>query len=109
VRLPRGHSVAVARLKLNERAYAMRGDFEHAATLHGERFGRALSPVDGQPIPGLLSVGVVAGSCLEACGAASIARLKTESGAIKWLEALELPWVAVDRQLHCHGPLAETR
>ena len=106
VRLPKGASVAISRLKLNSRGYAMRGDFEQAVVHNGERYGRALSPVDGQPIPGLLSVAVIAENCLTACSAASIARLKTESAGLKWLENLGLPWLAVDRQLHCHGPLA---
>jgi len=105
-RLPKGASAAITRLKLNDRGYAMRGDFEQATLHDGERFGRALSPVDGQPIPGLLSVAVIADNCLTACSAASIARLKTEPAAIHWLENLGLPWLAVDRKLHCHGPLA---
>ncbi len=106
VRLPKGSSAVISRLKLNNRGYAMRGDFEQSVVINEERFGRALSPVDGHPIPGLLSVIVSADTCLAACGAATVARLKTEPAAIKWLESLELPWLAVDRSLHCHGPLA---
>lgn len=105
VRLPKGSSAVISRLKLNNSGYAMRGDFEQAINHNGERFGRALSPVDGHPIPGLLSVAVVADSCLTACSAASIARLKTEAAGIHWLESLGLPWLAIDRQLQCHGPL----
>jgi thiamine biosynthesis lipoprotein len=106
VRIPKGSRAAITRLKLNHRGYAMRGDFEHAVNLGGELFGRALSPVDGQPIPGLLSVAVVADNCLTACSAASVARLKTETTGIKWLENLGFPWMAIDRQLKCHGPLS---
>lgn len=106
VRLPKGARVAITRLKLNDQGYAMRGDYEQA-TLHGEeRFGRALSPIDGQPVPGLLSVAVIADNCLTACSAASVARLKTQENGIKWLKNLGLPWLAVDRSLKCHGPLA---
>jgi FAD:protein FMN transferase len=106
VRLPKGSTAVISRLKLNNRGYAMRGDFEQAIQFQGERYGRALSPVDGQPIPGLLSVIVIADNCLTACSAANIARLKTEPAAIKWLEGVGLPWLAVDRNLNCHGPLA---
>jgi thiamine biosynthesis lipoprotein len=106
VRIPKGSRAAIVRLKVNNKGFAVRGDFEHAIVHDGEYFGRALSPVDGQPIPGLLSVAVVAENCLTACTAASVARLKTEASGIKWLENLGLPWMAVDRQLHCHGPLA---
>ena len=108
VRFPRGSRTAITRLKLNNKGYAMRGDFERAVNQDGERFGRALSPVDGQPVPGLLSVAVIADNCLTACGAASVARLKTESAGLDWLENLGFPWLAIDRQLNCHGPLSPT-
>jgi thiamine biosynthesis lipoprotein len=106
VRIPKGSRAAIVRLKVNHQGFAVRGDFEHTLVQNEERFGRALSPVDGQPIPGLLSVTIIAENCLTACSAASIARLKTEATGIKWLEKLGLPWMAVDRQLKCHGPLA---
>lgn len=105
-RFPQGNRDAIARLKLNNKGYAMRGDYEHAAIIEGERFGRALSPVDGQAIPGLLCVVVIADNCLTACSAASVARLKTEAAGVKWLDTMGMPWMAVDRQLNCHGPLA---
>lgn len=106
VRIPRGPRAAIVRLKLNNKGFAVRGDFEQTVTYDGETFGRALSPVDGQPIPGLLSVAIIAENCLTACSAASIARLKTEATAIKWLDKLGLPWLAIDRNLNCLGPLA---
>ena len=107
-RAPKGPRGAILRLKVNNKGFAVRGEFEHATVRNGEHFGRALSPVDGLPIPGLLSVGVIAESCLTACSAASIARMKTEAAGLKWLENLGLPWMAVDRQFNCHGPLAKT-
>ena len=106
VRFPKGARTAIARLKLNHKGYAMRGDYEHVTVLDGERYGRALSPVDGQALPGLLCVAVIADNCLTACSAASVARLKVEASGLKWLEKLGLPWMAIDRQLNCHGPLS---
>lgn len=106
VRHPRGPRTAIARIKLNNAAFAVRGHFEQRVNIQGENFGRALSPVDGQPLPGLLSVSVVAETCLAACGAASIARLKTEQAGIRWLDKLAMPWMAIDRELNCIGPLA---
>ena len=107
VRFPKGSHAAISRLKANNKGFAMRGDYEQTVLQNNERFGRALSPVDGQAIPGLLSVAVIADNCLTACSAASVARLKTEATGIKWLDKLGLPWMAVDRQLKCHGPLAQ--
>lgn len=105
LRHPLGSRAAIARIKLNAKGYAMRGDYERRITMGEEYFGRGLSPVDGQPIPGLLSVVVVADNCLAACGAATVARLKTEQAAFNWLNKLGLPWLAIDRELNCHGPL----
>jgi FAD:protein FMN transferase len=105
-RIPKSSRAAIVRLKLNNMGFAIRGDFEQTYHQNGETFGRALSPVDGQPIPGLLSVAVIAENCLTACSAANVARFKTEMTALKWLENLGLPWLAVDRRYNCHGPLA---
>lgn len=106
VKHPRGSRTAITRLKVNSQGFAMRGDFERRIDVQGENFGRGLSPVDGQPVPGMLSVIVVADNCLTACSAASIARLKTEQAAINWLKELGMPWMTIDRELACHGPLA---
>ena len=105
-RLPQKSRTAIARLKLNDRGFALRGNFERCTVQNGERFGRALSPIDGQPVPGLLAVATIAESCLAACSAASIARLKTEAASLKWLGELGYPWLAIDRELGCHGSLA---
>jgi thiamine biosynthesis lipoprotein len=107
LRVPEGPRAAIYRLKLNDMGFAIRGNFEQNMVEDGEKFGSALSPVDGLAIPGLLSVAVIGENCLTACSAASVARLKTEASGIKWLEKLGLPWIAVDRQLICHGPLAQ--
>ena len=106
IRHPRGNRTAITRVKVNNRGYAIRGDYENPLIVGGERFSRALSPIDGKPVPGLLSVAVVANTALEACTAANIARLKTESTALKWLASLDLHWLAVTRELECLGPLA---
>jgi len=106
VKHPKTSGLAITRLKLNNRGYAIRGDFERSILIDNERFGSALSPVDGRPLPGLLSVGVMADTCLSACAAASIARLKPEQAGLKWLGKLGFPWIAIDRNLNCHGMLA---
>jgi thiamine biosynthesis lipoprotein len=106
VRYPIQARAAITRIKLNNRCIAVRGNFERHTMENGERFGRALSPVDGQSIPGLLTVVVIADTCLEACSAASVARFKTEAAALQWLDKIGYPWMAIDRNLKCHGPLA---
>ncbi len=105
VKHPKNNGVAIARLKLNNCGYSIRGDFEKCLNMHNERFGRALSPIDGHPIPGLLCIGVMANTALEACGAANVAQVKTEQQALNWLNKLDLRWFAIDRNLNCHGLL----
>ena len=106
IRHPHGNRTAITRIKLNDKGYAIRGDFENPLMFGGERFGRALSPIDGRPVPGPLCVAIVASTALEACTAANIARLKTESAALKWLNSIGLQWLAITRELECLGPLA---
>jgi FAD:protein FMN transferase len=105
-RHPRGNRMAIGKFKLNNSSYTLRGDFERALLRNGERYGRSFNPADGSLLPGLLSVAVIADSCLTACSAASVARLKPEEEALQWLDELGMPWLAIDRQLNCHGPLA---
>lgn len=106
VRHPRGERTAITRLKVNSQGFARRGSFERRIDMNGEPYGRGLSPIDGHPVPGLLSVIVIAESCLTACSAAAIARLKTEEAAKQWLDELGMPWMAIDRKFRCCGPLA---
>ncbi len=105
MRYPRGSRAAIARGKLNDGSIAIRGDFERCLVYNEDRYGRALDPASGQPIPGLLSVAVTAQTCVEACSAATVARMKNETDALSWLAQLDRPWLAIDRQLRCHGPL----
>ena len=105
LRHPRGSRTAIARLKLNDGAFAIRGDFERSLDYDGERFGRALNPADGRPIDGLVSVAVAADTCLEACTVATVARMKAATDAVAWLEEQPHRWMAIDRDMHCHGPL----
>ena len=91
MRFPKGTRTGITRIKLNDRGFAVRGDFERSVLIGDERFGRAISPVDGHPIPGLLSVAVIGDNCLTACSAASVARVTSEQAGLTWLENLGLP------------------
>ena len=106
IRFPRGRSAAISRIKLNSSGYSIRGNYQQCLVMDGERFSRAISPVDGLPVPGVLSVAVVAERAIDAFGAATVARFKTEPAALEWLSGLGLPWLAIDRELNCHGPLS---
>ncbi|MFV8818330.1 FAD:protein FMN transferase [Haliea sp. E17] len=106
VRHPYHGRTAIARIKLNNKGFSQQGIFDQGYQYNGEYYGRALSPVDGYPIPGLLSVTCVGDTCLDAYSAAMLARLRTEESGLGWLQKLGLPWMAIDRHLGLHGPLA---
>ena len=107
VRHPRGQRTGIQRLKLNDQSYSLRGNFERRIMLGKEAWGRAFSPVDGFPVPGPLSVSVIADTCLEACAAATVARYRTEQAAFDWLDEIGADWFSIGRDLHCRGPIAE--
>jgi thiamine biosynthesis lipoprotein len=105
IRYPRGKGGAISRIKLNGAGFSIRGDYEQSLSIDGERYSRAVSPIDGLPVPGLLTVAVVGDRAIDAFGATTVARFKTEPAALEWLSELGLPWFAIDRVLNCHGPL----
>lgn len=107
IRHPRGQRTGIQRLKLNDRSYSLRGNFERRIMLGEEAWSRAFSPVDGFPVPGPLSVSVIADTCLEACAAATVARYRTQQAAFDWLDEIGADWFSIGRDLHCRGPIAE--
>ena len=113
--VPTGYSDCVIRLEIappligsssTEKALQCGEILNAAHDLTMKTSAGVLARSDGYPIPGMLSVSVVADSCLEACGASSVARLKTEKAAISWLENMGPALDGYDRELRCHGPLA---
>jgi thiamine biosynthesis lipoprotein len=103
IRHPEEKQRAIARIPFADAALASSGDYERCLNLDGERMGHILSPKTGWPVQGLIAVSIVARQCLVAGSAATVAMLKPTSEGLAWLESLGLPWLAVDRDLHCHG------
>jgi len=75
-------------------ALATSGDYERCIRSNGRRYSHILNPTTGWPVEGLASVTVLAGRCMVAGSAATIAMLKGESGA-QWLAEMGVPhhWV----------------
>ncbi len=107
IRHPRHHQQAIAHIALAGGALASSGDYARCITLEGKTYGHILNPVTGWPVAGLVAVSVSAGQCLVAGSTATIAMLKPAREALAWLEALGLPWLAVDAALNCHGSIAD--
>lgn len=96
IRHPDHREQAVAKLELSGRALASSGDYERFIEIGGERYGHILNPLTGWPVQGLAAVSVSAPQCLVAGSAATLAMLKPKEESLQWLQALGLPWVAVD-------------
>jgi thiamine biosynthesis lipoprotein len=105
VRPPRDTGGAVAHLTLADRALASSGDYERRLLYAGRTYSHLLDARTGWPVEGLLCASVVAPQCLVAGGAATLALLQSSSEGLRWLDSLDLPWLAVDRDLRVHGPL----
>ncbi|MAT94037.1 MAG: thiamine biosynthesis protein ApbE [Halioglobus sp.] len=105
IRHPAQRQQAIAALELPPGALASSGDYERCITVDGRRYGHVLDPRSGWPVRGLVAVSVLAPQCMVAGSAATVALLKGAQG-IAWLDALGLPWLAVDDDLQCHGTLA---
>ncbi|GAB5451070.1 MAG: FAD:protein FMN transferase [Halioglobus sp.] len=106
IRHPLEREQAIANVSLPAGGLASSGDYERCMLIKGERYGHILHPHTGWPVRGLTAVSIRAPQCLVAGSSATIAMLKSAEEALGWLQALGLPWFAIDRQLNCHGNIA---
>lgn len=102
---PRRRDDALLTLSVTHGAVATSGDYERCIVVDGVRYGHLLSPRTGWPVKHLAAVTVVAGLCLVAGSASTIAMLKEGDGPA-WLAALGLPHLWVDIEGNLGGDLA---
>ncbi|BCU05642.1 FAD:protein FMN transferase [Allochromatium tepidum] len=76
-------------------ALATSGDYARFLRIDGRRYGHILDPRTGWPVLGLVSVSVIAASCLVAGSLSTIAMLKGRAG-IEWLHSLDVPHLWID-------------
>lgn len=105
IRSPVDAGRAVAGVDLASGGLASSGNYERCIEIEGRRYGHILNPGSGWPVEGLVAVSVTAPQCLVAGSSATIALLQPEAEALLWLEALGLPWLAVDQQGVLYGTL----
>ena len=107
MRHPRRPETAVASVELTSGGIATSGDYERFMIVDGKRYGHILSPRTGRPVEeGLAGVSVMAGHCLIAGTASTVAMLQDEREGIAWLETLGLPNLRVTRGGEVSGTLA---
>jgi thiamine biosynthesis lipoprotein len=98
---------ALGSIRLREGGLATSGDYQRFMLVDGRRYAHILDPHTGWPVvDSLASVSVVAGRCLIAGTATTIAMLKGEAGA-SWLDQLGLPNLRVDAAGQVSGTLVQ--
>jgi FAD:protein FMN transferase len=78
-------------------ALATSGDYARFLRINGRRYSHILDPRTGWPVLGLVSVSVIAASCLVAGSLSTIAMLKGRAG-IEWLRSLDVPHLWIDAE-----------
>ena len=96
---PRGTKTEIASIDIYSGGLATSGDYKRYFIYEGKRYSHILNPKTGFPCAGLRAVSVAANLCTVAGSIATIAMLKDEPEAIKWLNDLGVPFVAMDSSL----------
>ena len=96
---PRGTETEIASIDIFSGGLATSGDYKRYFIYEGKRYSHILNPKTGFPCAGLRAVSVAANLCTVAGSIATIAMLKDEPEAIKWLNDLGVPFVAMDSNL----------
>lgn len=98
---PADRSGAIAVTQLLSGGIATSGSYERTFELGGRSFSHIINPLTGWPADELKSVSVLAPQTLVAGSLATIAMLKTEADAIRWLESLGVAFMAITRDQRC--------
>ena len=96
---PRDTETEIASIDIYSGGLATSGDYRRYFIYEGKRYSHILNPKTGFPCAGLRAVSVAANLCTVAGSIATIAMLKDEPEAIKWLNDLGVPFVAMDSSL----------
>ena len=96
---PRGTETEIASIDIFSGGLATSGDYKRYFIYEGKRYSHILNPKTGFPCAGLRAVSVAANLCTVAGSIATIAMLKDEPEAIKWLNDLGVSFVAMDSNL----------
>ena len=106
LRHPRKPGALLATINVYAGAVASSGDYERCIVVKGQRYSHVLSPKTGWPVNGLVGVTVLAGYCVIAGSACTIAMLM-ESRGKQWLDELGLQHVWMDPQGQVGGQLTQ--
>ena len=93
-------------IALSNAAAATSGNYARTLRFKGRTYGHLLNPHTGWPVEGPTSVTVIGENCLSAGAVSTIACLQSPQAAMTWLSDAGLPWLMIDREAVCSGPLA---
>ena len=93
-------------ITLSNAAAATSGNYARTLRYEGRTFGHLLDPRTGWPVEGPTSVTVIGENCLSAGAVSTIACLQSPVAAVGWLSEAGLPWLMIDPDAGCSGPLA---
>ena len=96
-------------LSLCDTAVATSGNYARPIEHAGRKLGHFLDPRTGWPVNGPISVSALDRHCLTAGAITTVACLKPDSQAERWLEDADLPWLMMKSCGNLSGPLRETR
>lgn len=106
IKAPRASGRAAARIELPDGGLATSGDYERALIVDGRRYSHIVDPRSGEPVLGFASVSVVAGSCLVAGAAATLAMLMGTDRGGAYLRELGLPHLTIRDDGRVDGDIA---
>lgn len=93
-------------LEMAEGCLATSGNYQRYLVVDGVRYCHLLVPDTGWPVSGTYAgVSVLAEQCLVAGTASTVAMLQPAPEAASWLDSLGLPYLWIDAQGRCGGPL----
>lgn len=107
IRDPARPDCAAASIAVYRGAVATSGNYERYMVVDGKRYGHLLDPRTGWPVESFASVSVVAGHCLIAGTASTIAMLRGLVAGAQWLEELGLPHLRLSWDGELAGTLVE--
>lgn len=105
IRAPEGGD-PLGGIALSNAAAATSGNYARTLRFKGRTYGHLLNPHTGWPVEGPTSVTVIGENCLSAGAVSTIACLQSPQAAMNWLSDAGLPWLMIDDEAVCSGPLA---
>jgi len=100
VRHPRAEG-ALAGTCVSNGGFATSGDYERSRVIAGRVYSHILDARDGWPVAGLISVTVLAPSCLLAGAVTTLAMLLDKQAGLEFLSASGFRWLAHDGSRAC--------